>query len=71
MTLPKVSVPVVSIIVASLVSASEEDRDGMESETVTLWFYQIPTNARLSPWRASELSISSSEMVCGLVVKLE
>ena len=70
-TPPNVSVPVVSIIVTSLVSAGEEVQHGMESETVTLWFYQILTNARLSPWRASELSVSSSEMVCGLVVKLE
>ena len=43
-TLPKV--PVVFIIVTSLVSASEEVRDGMESETVTLWLYQIFANTR-------------------------
>ena len=57
-TLPKVSVPVVSIIVTSVVSAGEEVRDGMESETVTLWLYQILTNARLSRRRTSELSVS-------------
>ena len=54
MTLLKVSVPVVSIIVTSLVSASEEVRDGMESETVTLWFYQIPTNARMLDFLGGE-----------------
>ena len=58
MTLPNVSVPVVSIIVTSVVSAGEEVQHGMESETVTLWLYQILTNARLSRRRTSELSVS-------------